>query len=244
MRISFMQPYFLPYLGYFDLINSTDLLVFFDEAQYVKQRWMNRNRILHPQKGWQFITVPVKKAPLETSIAETRIQNAIDWKKRILNQLDHYRLRAPYFESVRELLQRCFAQEFSGLSELNIHTLRLLCEYLGIESRTELTSDLHMYSEEFNSPHDWVFDLCARKVADEYVNLPGGTLIYDRERFEQKGIALEFRNLPPMKYETPGYQFEPGLSIIDVLMWNSPQTVRDYLDAHKSAVVEVNGGAS
>ena len=227
-----MQPYLFPYLGYFDLINYTDRWVVFDLAQYVKQRWMNRNRILHPNQGWQYIGVPVRKAPLSTPIRLIQIQNEIDWKARIYNQIDHYRTKAPYFKQVRLLLEKSLEPSFTKLSELNVHTLSVICSYVGIDCRFELVSELGLAMHEIKKPHDWVFQLCELTGAEEYANLPGGTSIYYRSLFDQRGLKLTFRNLAPMKYDCTGYQYEPGLSILDVLMWNSPQEVCDFLNSN------------
>jgi len=230
LKLAFMQPYLFPYLGYFDLINYTDRWVVFDLAQYVKQRWMNRNRILHPNQGWQYISVPVRKAPLSTTISMIQIQNEIDWKARIYNQIDHYRTKAPYFKQVRLLLESSLEPSFTGLSELNVHTLRVICGYVGIEFNFELASELGLEMSGIKTPDEWVFQLCERTGAKEYANLPGGTSIYDSSLFAQRGIKLTFRNLPALKYECIGYQYEPGLSILDVLMWNSPQEVHGFLN--------------
>ena len=232
MKLAFMQPYLFPYLGYFDLINYADRWVVFDLAQYVKRRWINRNRILHPNKGWQYIGAPVRKAPQSTPISKIQIQNEIDWKARIHNQIDHYRTKAPYFEQVKLLLEKCLEPSFRGLSELNVHTLRVICGFMGIDFRFELASELGLAMSEIKTPHDWVFKHCEHTGAREYANLPGGASIYDRSLFEQRGLKLTFRNLPPMKYDCSEYQYEPGLSILDVLMWNSPQEVHDFLNSN------------
>jgi hypothetical protein len=238
-----MQPYFLPYLGYFDLIDYADEWVVFDLAQYVKHRWMNRNRILHPRQGWQYITVPVKKAPLATSVGEIEIQNASDWRTRILNQLDHYRKRAPHFREVRALLESALAPPFERLAELNIHTLGVFCRFLDVDFNYELFSKLEMNTTEFESPRDRVLELCRLKDAHEYANLPGGTSLYQRDDFQKEGLKITFKKLPAMQYECPGYVFEPDLSILDVLMWNRPQDVRQYLDDHKSGDPEDTRGS-
>lgn len=244
MKLTLMQPYFFPYLGYFDLVNCAGTFVVFDLAQFTRRSWMSRNRVAHPNSGWQYIGVPLKRAPQKTSMRDTVVDNDTDWKARIINQLDHYRKKAPYFTDVKTLLLDSLQPQFERLVELNVATLQSVCRYLDISFRYELSSALDLVAEGMDSPDDWVLTLCGLYDADEYVNLPGGVSLYDAALFEERGVRLSFRNLPPMEYETPGYQFEPDLSIIDVLMWNSPQAVRDYLEAHKSAVLKVSGGAS
>ena len=90
-----MQPYFFPYLGYFELIARVDRWVVFDVVQYNAKSWMNRNRILHPKEGWQYITVPVEKAPRGTLIRDIRVKDMVDSRERVLGQMVHYKKKAP-----------------------------------------------------------------------------------------------------------------------------------------------------
>jgi len=231
-----MQPYFFPYLGYFDLIHQADKWVVFDLAQFARRGWVTRNRILHPHTGWQYFGVPVKKTPQKTAIAELQIFNEADWKDRILNQVDHYRKTAPYFDDVCRLLNACFEPKFSDILKLNIAALKCVCERIGIRFDYVLASELRIEAPQQGNPAAWVFQACEALGADEYTNLPGGKAIYDKKQFQNRGIKLTFRNLSPMQYDCPGYEFEPNLSIVDVLMWNRPDAVRAHLNQHQSRV--------
>ncbi|HZE89534.1 MAG TPA: WbqC family protein, partial [Verrucomicrobiae bacterium] len=107
MRVGIMQPYFFPYLGYFDLIGHTDAWVVFDTPQYIRHGWVNRNRVLHPSRGWQYVIAPVRKHDRAASIRDVEVSAAPDWRRRLLAQLEHYRKRAPYFRETMELVGRC-----------------------------------------------------------------------------------------------------------------------------------------
>ena len=113
MKLALMQPYFFPYLGYFDIINSVDKWVVFDNAQYIRRGWIHRNRILHPRKGWQYIVVPIKKHSHKTVIKDIMIDNEQNWKRKIIRKLQHYKKKAPYFDETIAFVEDCLAIEDS-----------------------------------------------------------------------------------------------------------------------------------
>ena len=114
MRLGIMQPYFLPYLGYFDLIRNTDRWIVFDTPQHIRHGWVSRNRILHPTAGWQYILVPLQGHSHKTAIRDILINDASPWRQRILGQLEHYRRRAPHFERTFEF--RNFSEAFAFMT--------------------------------------------------------------------------------------------------------------------------------
>lgn len=242
MKLAVMQPYFFPYLGYFDLINSVDRFIFFDTAQYPRRGWVARNRVLHPRQDWQYICVPLHKAPRNTAIGDMQIFHENAWKDRIVNQLEHYRTSAPYFRLTMELVSSCLENDFQRIADLNVYTLRALSTALGLNAEFQSLSEQAQCADVEGDATSKLIQVCRWSGADHYVNLPGGTGLYDASQFAQQGIRLEFRHLPTLEYETPGYQFEPGLSIIDVLMWNTPETVKAYLDQHREMPRSPDGG--
>ena len=118
-----MQPYFLPYQGYFSLIKEVDLFILLDDVQFIRHGWIERNRILKPQESWQYIKVPLVKHPRETKIKDIKISYNEDWRKKMLAQIGHYKKRAPFYREGSELLTRILEFEFSSISELNFHSL-------------------------------------------------------------------------------------------------------------------------
>jgi hypothetical protein len=232
MTLGIMQPYFFPYLGYFDLINCSDRWVVFDTAQYIRHGWVNRNRILHPREGWQYIIVPLKKYSRDTMIKDVEISDDPGWRSRILGQIQHYRKRAPYFKEVNMLVEDCLESEEGLLSRLNVAIMERVSQYLGIPFEYDYFSEMDLELGPVEGPGDWALRISEAMGAKEYVNPPGGIEIFDPARFEKLGIRLTIRNLPSIEYVCRGYEFIPGLSIIEVLMWNQPDKVREYLNEH------------
>jgi len=233
MKLGLMQPYFFPYLGYFDLIYQSDRFIIFDTAQYIRRGWVNRNRVLHQQQGWQYITVPVKKHSRSMPIQAIEITSDDAWKEKILGQLQHYKRRAPFFHEVIDLVQEGISSKEISLSRLNVTCLALACDYLDIPFDYVYFSEMDVELGPIEGPGDWALRLSEALGADEYVNPPGGVDIYDPDRFREHDIKLTLRNLPPLTYDCDGYEFIPNLSIIDVLMWNEPERVREHLESHQ-----------
>lgn len=231
MRLGIMQPYFLPHLGYFDLINSTDKWIVFDVVQYIRKGWMNRNRILDPNKEWQYITVPIKKAPRNTLIKAIEISYSSLWREKILKQLRTIYSQAMFFDEGYGLIQKCLMDnDWQYLSELNTWCLREVCEYLDIPFNFEIYSTMEIGPSSVEHPGDWALEISRAVGAQEYINPPGGRDLFDAEKFKQAGIKLSIHDMPPMCYACEGFSWVPRLSIIDVIMWNSPLVIKEYLD--------------
>lgn len=225
-----MQPYFFPYLGHFALIAHTDRWVVLDVTQYTPQSWVNRNRILHPNKGWWYATVPIDKTSMSAKIHDVRISDAGAARKRILGQLDHYRKKAPYFSAVRELVESTFAEaKGASLVDLNICGLKNVCAYL------DLPFDYVVCSKELTKippvkhPGGWAVEISSILGATDYLNPVGGRQIFVPEEFRERGIELHFLPPPRLIYDCSPYEFIEHLSILDVLMWKDVATVRNAL---------------
>lgn len=236
MKIGIMQPYFFPYLGYFDLINVVDHFVVYDIVQYIKHGWINRNRILRPKGGWQYIVVPVDRSSFydsfRTPIMHVETHQGEDWKTLIIGQLDHYRKRAPYFRETVNLVRNCLDTTERSISRLNVSILEKTCNTLGIQFTYTLSSEMESQIPPGLDAQDRVLAVCDILGASKYINLPGGKELYDEHRFGEKDIEVEFRNLPAFKYSCQDYEFIPNLSIIDVLMWNPPEKIKEHLEKH------------
>jgi hypothetical protein len=232
-----MQPYFFPYLGYFDLIARVDRWIVFDTPQYIRHGWVNRNRILHPTSGWQYVIVPLRKHAREAAIREIEIHADDRWKKRLLGQLEHYRRRAPFFRETMELLTQVLDGAGSSLAELNVATLAAGCRHLEIPFEPEWFSRMDLDLPPIDAPGEWALEIAAALGASEYVNPPGGAGLFDRDRFEERGIRLTLQSFEAMTYDCAPYSFEPNLSILDVMMWASPSQVREHLGLAPSRAV-------
>lgn len=231
MKIGIMQPYFFPYIGYFALIKYTDLFVFFDTPQYISHGWINRNRILNCDGEPTYITVPIKKAPRETPINEININTNMSWKEKIYGQLNVYKKKAPNFNTTMDFLHDLLDDiETEKLSYLNIYTLKNTCDYLGISREFFTFSEMDLNIAEVCSPDEWALNITKAMGIDTYVNPPGGQSFFDREKYEREGIKLEFLQSNLKKYVQRIGHFEPGLSIIDVMMFCKKDEILDMLD--------------
>ena len=232
MRVGIMQPYFLPYPGYFSLIAQCDKWVVFDIPQYIRHGWVNRNRVLHPTKDWQYIGVPLVKHKRGTAIRDIRISNNSDWAEKILLQLEHYRKKAPYYNSTLEFLAACFENKSESQVELNIELMQKVCASLDIEFDYLVASRMDVDLDKIQGPGDWALVISEMLGASEYINPPGGEHLFDKAAFSAAGIDLIIQQYENMSYPCPGYEYVPGLSIVDAMMWNAPEQICEHIRAN------------
>ncbi len=230
MRLGIMQPYFFPYLGYISLIKHCDEFILFDTPQFIRHGWIERNRILKPGGGWQYISVPLLKHSQRTAIKEIEINNSTDWKAKILAQMVHYK-KAPYYDAVMNMLQQVFEKEYTDIVSLNKEALEQVCAYLGIKTEIKVFSKMNLNIAEVNAADEWALNICkAIEGADEYWNPPGGMEFFDVSKYENAGIGIKFQKMNLREYRQGKNDFEAGLSIIDVMMYNSPESIHTMLD--------------
>jgi hypothetical protein len=238
-----MQPYFFPHLGHFALIAHSDEWLVFDVTQYTPKSWMNRNRVLHPTSGWMYTTVPVVGASRGSVTRDVRVSSPARAHSSALGKLSHYARTAPFFSQVTELVDRAFGEATDDrLVTLNVAGLRSVCDYLEFEFNFSLCSKLDVQLPPIEGPGEWAPALCKAVGADAYINPVGGRHLFEPESFRRRGISLAFLEMPPFVYDTGPFHFEPQLSILDVLMWNSPSAVRKALRGAK--LTRVEDGAS
>ena len=226
MRLGIMQPYFFPYLGHFGLIASVDEWIVFDVTQYTPKTWMNRNRVLHPAEGWTYVTVPLANSSISIKTHEARILDPAAARKSILGKLSHYRRAARRYDAVVALVDEAFGDGTDdSLVRLNARGLRAVCAYLGIPFRFRICSELGLDLPVDPGPGGWAPAICERLGATSYLNPAGGRALFDPAEFTRRGIELLFAETALFPYEAGPFTFEPGLSILDVLMWNPPERV-------------------
>jgi len=119
LRAGIMQPYYFPYAGYISLLKHVDIFVLFDVVQFIHHGWIERNRILKPKEGWQYIQVPLVKHSRETKILDIKIRNTENWQERTFAQLVHYKKRAPHYAHVIELLKELYSHDYEDITSLN-----------------------------------------------------------------------------------------------------------------------------
>jgi len=230
-----MQPYFFPYLGYISLVKHTDLFILSDNVQFIRHGWIERNRVLKPNSGWLYIKVPlIKKEGGKTLIKDIQINNRLPWKQKILAQLQPYKNFAPHYQSVRELLNSLFAYEFDNIVSLNRAALMTVCQYLNIKTEIRIFTDMNLNIEKPSAPDEWSLNICrVLGNVDEYWNPPGGQEFYNSDKYEQANILLKFQIMNILPYSQSRSEFEPSLSIIDVMMFNSIKEIHLMLDNYE-----------
>lgn len=228
MKLGIMQPYLFPYLGYFQLLSCVDKFVVYDDVAYIKQGWINRNRIL-VNGGEHRFTVPLRKASSFKRINETEVDpdTYARWLGRFLMTVEQSYRQAPCFGPVRELLRGVFEGFEGSIAALALRSIVATASYVDLE--TPIVESACAYGNDGLAGGQRIIDLCKKEGADEYINPIGGQRLYRHGDFSAHGIALSFIRSRPVSYSQFGVQFIPGLSIIDVMMFNAPGRIRELL---------------
>ncbi len=222
MKLAIMQPYFFPYLGYFGLIRNTDSWIVFDTPQFIYHGWIARNRILDSKEGWQYINAPLRKHSRNTAIRDIQIRSEEKWKDKIFAKLTTYKKIAPYYTNISNLIHDIFEFDNDSIVKMNCHIIKNICSYLQIEWNYSIFSEMNIDIEKPSSPDEWALNICKNiGYVNEYWNLPGGKSFFDRKKYSDNNINLKFYNQILKPYYQKRNHFEAGLSIIDVLMFNS-----------------------
>lgn len=233
MKIAVMQPYIFPYIGYFQLINAVDKFVFYDDVNFIKHGWINRNRILVNGKDLLF-TVPIQNISQNRKINETEIAEMQynKWYKKFKKTLNNTYLKAPYYEEVIEIIENVFETRTKFIPDLTIKSVLIVCEYLGIKKQFESSSEIYSENVELEKA-DRLIDICKRNKSTEYINPIGGKEIYTKAEFAEKGINLKFLSTNQIDYKQFVNEFIPNLSIIDVMMFNPKDEIKRFLNEYK-----------
>lgn len=224
-RVAIMQPYFFPYIGYFQLIAAVDQFVVYDNIKYTKKGWINRNRFLQNGKDVMF-TLPLKKDSDSLDVCERELAADFD-REHLLNQLKGAYRRAPYFDQTFSLVELIVRYEERNLFRYLHHSIVQTCKHLGITTDIKISSEINI--DHGLHAQDKVLALCEALGATTYVNAIGGVELYSREAFQAKGVELKFIKSSPFEYEQFSEPFVPWLSIIDVLMFNPLPVVQQQI---------------
>ncbi len=233
MKLAIMQPYFLPYLGYFSLIKHTDRWIVTDEVQFIRHGWMQRNRILKPREGWQYIKVPLEKHHYDIATKDVKIKSNHNWQDKIIRQLEHYKKKAPFYNDVMNLLNTVFDKKTDSIVDLDVFALQLICKYLTIEFNYSIFSQSAINIAKVNEADEWGLEISKALGAKYYYNSIGGKSFFNRNKYEQENIHIKFHKLNLQEYDQKRIKFEPGLSIIDVMLFNSPDIICKMLDDYE-----------
>lgn len=227
-----MQPYFFPYVGYFQLIGAVDLFIVYDNIKYTKKGWINRNRMLQGGNDVMF-SLPLRSDSDALDVRDRALAANFDPNK-LLNQLRGAYDRAPHFADVFPMVERAVRHDDSNLFGFLNYALACACGHLGLTTPMRASSGIDIDHGLKNQ--DKVIALSKAVGATAYVNAIGGLALYDRAAFRQQGLDLKFIRAKPFEYAQFGDSFVPWLSIIDVLMFNPLDTVRTTVSSHYEMV--------
>ena len=216
-----MQPDLFPYLGYFGLVDAADVFVLFDNVQYHRRGWMHRNRVQDAAKGWRYVGVPTVKAPRETCIRDIRLQAG--WRAQLFDALVvAYREHAQYADDLLQWLSGVLDLDTDALHELNRHTLQATALHLGLACRFASATEVRLARDPLLPLWDWARQACDRFDGTAYLNLPGGAELYPPAPFVERGLGLGFIQPELVRYSRGAGEWEPGLSILDVIAHCGP----------------------
>ena len=222
-----MQPYFLPYIGYFQLINAVDKFVIYDDVNFIKGGWISRNRILFNGSALM-INLPMQGASSFKKINEIQIGKN---KEKLLSTITHAYKKAPYFDKVFSLFFDLIKYDEDNLAHFITNSLINISKYFKIETEFILSSEIKKNND--LKAQDKVLSICKLLDASKYYNAIGGQDLYNKEEFKIRNIELKFLKQKSITYNQFNNEFIPWLSIIDVMMFNSKDEIKTMLNQYE-----------
>lgn len=228
-KVAIMQPYLFPYIGYWQLINATDEFVVYDDVNFIKGGWINRNNILLNGKSFLF-TLPLENSSSYKLIKEIDVTSNLKLKEKICKTISATYSKAPYFSEVFSLIENVLMKD-GKVSELVYDSIIQINNYLGISTKILLSSELNQNRELKSDKR--VINIVKNLNGQIYINAIGGQELYSKDEFKKNNIDLYFIKTNKIEYKQFKNEFVPNLSIIDVLMFNSPEDVRELLTKYE-----------
>lgn len=227
MKIAIMQPYFLPYIGYFQLINAVDKYVIYDDVNFIKGGWINRNKILLNGAAFM-VNIPMDGASSFKNINEINVGKN---KEKILLTFQQAYKKAPFFNEVYQLVKDIINYNNDNLALFISNSIVEIAKYLQINTEIILSSEVNKNNE--LKAQEKVISICKELGATEYYNAIGGQELYSKEKFAENGLTLNFIKPKPIIYTQFKNEFIPHLSIIDLLMFNSQFEINAMLNKYE-----------
>lgn len=229
--LAVMQPYVFPYLGYFQLIQASDQFVFYDDVNFIKQGWINRNRILINRQPHTF-TVPIQNISSFVAINQCWVYEFSTFKRKFLKQVEQAYTNAPFFQVGMAYIHTVLSVEVLSISDLAIHSVQQFCKLMDMGKvfvkSSDFCADLKGLPKQ-----DRLIAMTQRAGTGTYINPVGGQHLYDKAGFAKAGLSLKFltSNLSPYQ-QLRTSSFVSGLSIIDVLMHNDKPAIHRMLSEY------------
>lgn len=228
MKVGIMQPYFLPYIGYFHLIKSVDKFIFYDDVNYIKGGWINRNRLI-VNNSVNYITINLQNASKNKLINEI---NILDNRIKLFKTVQQAYKKAPYYLDAISIFEDIVRYKTESISILNIYSTIKVCEYLNLDINYEVSSLIYPESRGLEKS-ERLKRICLNNSAHTYINVMSGQHLYSKEDFRNNGIELLFIQSQINEYKQFNNVFIPGLSILDVMMFNSKNSINNFLNNYK-----------
>lgn len=226
MKLGIMQPYFFPYLGYWQLINAVDKYVVYDDVTYIKGGWINRNNILLNNSS-HLITLSLVNSSSFKNINEIEITRDSIKLEKLLKTIKVAYMKAPHYKEIMPIIEK-LVRTNTNIANLNFNSIIEINKYLNIQTEILLSSQIKKDNK--LKAQDKVIHINEILGADTYYNAIGGQTLYSKEIFKEKGINLRLLKMNELRYKQFNNEFVPNLSIIDVLMFNKKETIQKYLD--------------
>lgn len=251
LKLAIMQPYFMPYIGYWQLINASDKFIPYSNVNFIKKGWINRNRIIRKDGSEYLFTIPLHKQSSNINICEIRIDNRTDWSKKLLFDIFYCYKSATYFDEFFPVLQNILCDSYEKISDLNCRSIQEVCSFLDIKTEIdcdnsrffEMEEALKNIEENYSAMPELeltrpdkktsrVLWMCRIENAKTYINPTGGQDLYSKEEFAKYNLNLEFLQTDDITYRqnTKSDNFVPYLSIIDVIMNNGKEETKMLLN--------------
>ncbi len=229
MKVAINQPFTFPYIGFYQLVSVVDKFIFYDDVTYMKQSWINRNRILINGKD-HFFTIQLENASSFKLISDTCIRDNPVTIEKMLKTFQQAYAKAPYASQILPIIEDCLKATHSErrISKIAYISIKSVCDYLGIKTEFEFSSDKYAHTKGFGRK-ERLFEILRLNNATDYVNLPGGTGLYSKDEFIRRGYRLHFIDRGDIVYKQFNNEFVPWLSMIDVLMFNSVKETKALL---------------
>jgi len=223
-KIAIMQPYFLPYIGYWQLIGAVDEFVLYDNIEYTKKGWFNRNRIINNGQD-RLITIPIKNESDFLKVNERHLSdNSHQEIQRIIRIIEATYRKSPYFDEAFPIIKKCLEYPELNLFKYIFHSIEVIGEYIGISTKITLSSSVQI--DHSLKAEEKVLAICRFLNATTYINAIGGRELYNPDQFLTEGIELKFIKSKDIKYKQFDNEFVPWLSIIDVMMFNDKSSIK------------------
>lgn len=249
MSIAVMQPYFFPYLGYFQLLHAADNLILYPHVQYVHRSFVSRNRYLRSQTEQPYFGPQIEKQGRRGLISGVKVRGNQEWREKTLARIRNNYSRAPFFKQVEKLFSEIILYPSDFLAEINTYGILLICEYLGLEHKLDLNvgryleieRELSLETQEktdnsvaLDEKHRRIIKLCTVNKTSTYINPIGGKQIYNVDLLARNNVKIRFlKSLLPAYPQQRVKSFVPAMSIIDILFNCEKEHILEMLNEYE-----------